>query len=169
MIDKIFIVDTTVFITGYILNGLSGIDVITVPEVVNELQYSKNIFLEIALNDNLGIESSREDTIKQVKNMAKETGDINKLSDTDISLIAKALEYNNKKDVVILSDDYAIQNVCSKFGIKSKGIIQAGIKEEIIWKKRCIGCKRIYNEGDICPVCGSDLKIKKVKRYERDR
>jgi len=168
MTDKIFIVDTTVFIAGYILNNLKGTDVITVPEVVNELSDDKKLFLERALNDNLRIEPSKIDTIEYVKDVARNTGDINKLSDTDISLIAKAIEYSKKKDVVILSDDYAIQNVCSKIGIKSEGIIQRGIKEEIIWKKKCTGCKRIYDMGDICPICGSDLKIKVVKKYERN-
>lgn len=164
MIERIFIVDTTVFITGYILDDLGMVDVITVPEVVNEISDDNKIFLERALNHNLKIEESKNEMIEQVKDVARKTGDINKLSDTDISLIAKALEYNKKKDVVILSDDYAIQNVCSRIGIKSGGILQRGIKEEIVWKKKCVGCKRIYDEGDICPVCGSDLKIKVVKR-----
>jgi len=169
MIERIFIVDTTVFITGYILDDLGMVDVITVPEVVNEISDDNKIFLERALNHNLKIEESKNEMIEQVKDVARKTGDINKLSDTDISLIAKAVEYRSKKDVVILSDDYAIQNVCSKIGIKSEGILQGGIKEEIIWKKKCTGCKRIYDKGDICPICGSDLKIKVVKKYERNR
>jgi len=164
MVDKIVIVDTTVFITGYIISNLNDISVVTVPEVVSELSSENKIFLERALSNNMRIEPSKDDMIEYVKDVARRTGDINKLSDTDISLIAKALEYNKKKDVVILSDDYAIQNVCSRIGIKSGGILQRGIKEEIVWKKKCVGCKRIYDEGDICPVCGSDLKIKVVKR-----
>jgi UPF0271 protein len=164
MVDKIFILDTSVFILGYDIRDMRAV---TVPEVADELLGKKKVFLDIAVKKGLRIKRSREESIKRVKKIAKETGDIEKLSSTDISLLAKAIDCG--KDAIVLSDDYAIQNVCSKFGMRFKGIQQGEIKRDIIWKKRCVGCKRIYEKGDICPICGSKLKIKVVKKGERHK
>ncbi len=162
MVDKIFVLDTSVFILGY---DIGDMKTVTVPEVANELLGKKKVFLDIAVKKGLKIKRSRKESIKRVKKIAKETGDIEKLSSTDISLLAKAIDCG--KDTIVLSDDYAIQNVCSKFGMRFKGLQQEEIKRDIIWKKRCVGCKRIYEKGDICPICGSKLKIKMVKKSER--
>jgi len=164
MADKIFVLDTSIFILGYDVGDMKAV---TVPEVVDELLGKNKVFLDIAVKKGLRIESSRKESIKRVKKIAKETGDIEKLSSTDISLLAKAIDYG--KAAIVLSDDYAIQNICSKFGMQFEGIQQGEIKRDITWKKRCVGCKRIYEKGDICPICGSKLKIKVVKKGERHK
>ncbi|WP_175266708.1 hypothetical protein [Acidiplasma cupricumulans] len=72
-----------------------------------------------------------------------------------MDIIALALQFN----AIIITDDYAIQNVASRLKIKYSGASINEIKREIRWLYRCTGCHKIYNE-DIkeCPVCGHKLK-----------
>lgn len=63
-----------------------------------------------------------------------------------------------KEEGVLLTDDYAVQNVASMLGIKVEPVVQKKIKDVLIWQKVCIGCKRKFDSGDICPVCGSPMR-----------
>lgn len=76
-----------------------------------------------------------------------------------MDILAKSLEYPNS---VLLTDDFSIQNLASFLGIKTETISNKKIKHKIIWHKQCIGCKKIYDNGNICLICGSKL-IKKIK------
>lgn len=95
------------------------------------------------------------ESIEKVRETAKETGDIQRLSQADIEVIALALEY--KAD--ILSDDYNIQNVSRALKLRYLIIAQDGIKEQYKWEKRCPSCGLKHGmEFDVCRVCGSKLK-----------
>lgn len=94
-------------------------------------------------------------SIKKVVEKSKETGDFENLSNADIDVIALAIENN----CPVITDDYAIQNVAERFGLKFETIVQEGIRKRVSWKRICEGCKREYemNSG-ICGICGSALK-----------
>jgi UPF0271 protein len=148
-----YIADASVFILKLRPPG----KVITVPSIVKELRdWEAKLFLEI-----LGttIEEPSLDMLREVKGKASMTRDIEELSKSDLELLAKALEYG--KDSVLLTDDYAVQNVAVQLGIKIETIAQERIRDILIWEKQCLGCKRRYPRGDICPVCGSKLKKKR--------
>jgi len=150
-----YIADASVFILKLRPPGR----VITVPSIVEELGNGEaKLFLEI-----LGttIEEPSLDMLRKVKGKASTTKDIEELSHSDIDLLAKALEY--REDAVLLTDDYAIQNVAAQLGIRIETIAQEKIQDILIWEKQCLGCKRRYPRGDICPVCGS--KLKKRRKY----
>ena len=158
-----YIADSAVFIMGNYWQENSFL--ITVPSVVNELK-SKDAVLrfDLAKEDGLRVEWPEPEMIKKVKQMAKHTMDIEELSKTDIEILAKALEH---KDVAtLLTDDYAVQNVAVQMGIKVKPIAQKKIKDILIWQKQCTGCKKIFESGDICPICGSPMKKKRKKRVQ---
>lgn len=94
-------------------------------------------------------------SIKKVIEKAKETGDFENLSSADIDVIALAIENN----CPVITDDYAIQNVAERFGLKFETVVQEGIKKGISWKRICGGCKREYEMNSrICRICGSVLK-----------
>jgi UPF0271 protein len=98
-----------------------------------------------------------EERIMKVKAAAAATGDLEKLSETDVGLLAVALETGS----IIVSDDYNIQNTASVLHIQYEGKTQDGIKRSLVWKKKCIGCGRTYPpESTVCSVCGSQLKRK---------
>ena len=137
-------------------------EMVTIPEVISEiLDENSKLYLSVK---NLRVESASNESIREAMDIAKETGDIHKLSDTDIKLIAKALdELKRGNDVVIVTDDYAIQNVAKRIGIKFEGVIQKKISKEYKWVKVCSGCGRKI-KSDICPICGSEAVIRRVRK-----
>lgn len=91
-------------------------------------------------------------TIKEVEGIARKTSDLEKLSRTDIEVLAVAKE--NK--CTIISDDRNIQNVAEKMGIEYISIFNKRITKLITWKKYCKNCEKNF-EGRECPVCGEKL------------
>ncbi|MFC1787127.1 NOB1 family endonuclease [Halobacteriota archaeon] len=153
------VLDSMVFIYGFRVDG----DLITVPDVMTELKDEKSIMLfELAKDAGMKVEQAEKHYVSLVEKEAQRTGDFDSLSRTDIHLLAKALQYTGE-DTYLVSDDYGIQNIASRLGIRVKQIIQKGIRDVLIWEKHCIGCNRCFPNGNTCPVCGSRLK-KKVKK-----
>ena len=136
-------------------------NMVTVPEVVAEiLDETSALYFSVK---NLKVEEASSKSVEKVKKAARRTGDIHKLSDTDIKVLAKALDEIEKgNDVVLVTDDYAIQNVAMSLGIRFDGILHRGISKEFKWVKVCRGCGRKI-ESEICPVCGSEAVIRRVK------
>ena len=136
-------------------------NMVTVPEVAAEiLDEASELYFSIRI---LKVEEASEESVTEVLEAANRTGDIHKLSDTDIKVLAKALDEIRKgNDVVLVTDDYAIQNVAMSLGIKFEGVLHRQISKEFKWVKVCRGCGRRI-ESDICPVCGSEAVIRRVK------
>uniref|UniRef100_A0A7C3VJQ9 NOB1 family endonuclease n=1 Tax=Archaeoglobus fulgidus TaxID=2234 RepID=A0A7C3VJQ9_ARCFL len=136
-------------------------NMVTVPEVVAEiLDEASALYLSVK---NLKVEEASSESIEKVKKAAMRTGDIYKLSDTDIKVLAKALDEIEKgNEVVLVTDDYAIQNVAMSLGIRFDGILHRQISKEFKWVKVCRGCGRKI-ESEVCPVCGSEAVIRRVK------
>lgn len=148
----IHIADASLFIIRKRLEG----SFLTVPSVVEEL-HSENSRTILELM-NVRVEPPLQSFIKKVKTKADITRDSEELSDTDIDILAKALEYSQREETVLVTDDFAIQNTAIQLGIKVMPAGQRKIKDVLIWEKQCIGCKRRFPQGDECPVCGSQMK-----------
>ncbi len=57
------------------------------------------------------------------------------ISDTDISVIALAIEFRERNEkFVVITDDYSVQNILKKLKIKFKGVIQGEIKKHRSFK-----------------------------------
>lgn len=154
---KTYVLDTSAFIYGAVPDG----ELVTPPrvyeEVKDERSKQKLEFLE-------GLTVIEPDTthVKMIEDTSRSTGDVNRISPADRDLLALAAqEKDSGKDVEILTDDYAVQNIARKLDIKVVPLRQKKIKYRIIWEKRCIGCDRAYKEGEVCMVCGSPLRLKK--------
>jgi len=80
-----------------------------------------------------------------------------------MEVLAKALEIRG----VVVSDDYAIQNLAKALKLEVLPYNQPGIRKELEWVLRCSGCGRYYKEEisrmKECPICGSEVR-RKVKR-----
>ncbi len=162
----VYIADSSVFIIGMPLSTRMQNRVITTPEVISELVDLKSkIAFEEALGSGLEVEPPRAHLTQEVRSHASRTGDIERLSATDIGILAKALEHGG----ILCTDDYAIQNVANGLGIETEPILQDGIKETFEWGRRCKGCgRRFGSDVRICPVCGSETKgYKKSRRSLR--
>ena len=109
--------------------------------------------------------SPDEKNLKLAKDAANKSGDLTKLSNVDIDLIALCFQL----DEVLYTDDYRIQNTLAKAGKHWKNVIQTGITGVWIWMQICTGCGKSKNSNEgakelICEHCGSPLKLKKKKR-----
>ena len=154
---RTYVLDAPVFIYGIQVSG----NTYTVPEVTRELKSSEaSVALQESLKGGLKIELPLKTDVEIVTEKAKSTGDYFRLSQADIDLLAKALELSG----TLVTDDYSIQNVAARLGIETQPIQQARIKRVLKWRRRCVGCGRLYQSEAVCPVCGSDVKVKPVKR-----
>ena len=64
-------------------------------------------------------------------------------------------------DGVLVTDDYAMQNVADRVDVDVKVIAREGISETREWTFQCQGCGREFDEHrDRCPVCGMELARK---------
>jgi endoribonuclease Nob1 len=161
-----YITDSAVFIMGN-CNYDSSL-MITVPSVADELKSRDSVLrFDLAKEGGLRVEWPEPEMVKEVRKMAEHTRDSEELSKTDIEILAKALEHRDR--CILLTDDYAVQNVAVQLGIQVKPIAQKRIKDIIIWQKQCIGCKKIFNDGDVCLICGSALKKKRKKTIKEKR
>lgn len=132
-------------------------EIFTVTDVIDEV---KDRISALKLSGiNFKVVDPTESSIKEIKEIAKETGDLEKLSRTDTKILALAKE--NKLDII--SDDYNIQNVAEKIGTSYISLFSKKITRFIKWEKYCDNCKRFYEKRDTCPKCGNHLVRKPVK------
>jgi UPF0271 protein len=134
------------------LSGFSGFDeILTVNSVLNEIKDRASRMKLAGISLKI-VEPSRE-SLRKVEDAARETGDLENLSKTDLEVLAAADE--NK--CAIISDDRGIQNVAEKIGIPYVSVFNKKISKMITWGKYCTACKR-YSKGERCQVCGGELK-----------
>jgi len=142
------VLDTTALIY---LNDFSKFsDIFITPEVVFETKDQTSLMKLEGLDKKI-LDPLNED-VEEIKKVATSTGDIEKLSATDITVLALA----KGKNCTIISDDRNIQNVAEKIGLEYIPVFSEKIKKLVTWKKFCRNCKE-YFDADTCPVCGDRL------------
>ena len=94
-----------------------------------------------------------------VNDAAKKSGDFPNLSHEDISAIALSLQLKAE----LVTDDFTISNVAKNLNIKVIPVMTSGIKNVVIWKYYCPGCKTNFSKVTECPRCGNRLKRKPMK------
>ena len=144
---------------------LSKENVIFAPKsVVSELKKSASLLHFSSFRNKISILSPRRRIVKEVLKLIIKAN--KKLSEADIDVISLAYELKKKGyDVVVLTEDYEIQNALSLLGIAFLSIKGKNIRYVTIFKKKCKACGFIYDMMlDECPNCGSSefIVIKKV-------
>ena len=134
-------------------------DCVCPPGVIDELRKYKDRRLDL-WGDMLRVSNCSPDSMEKVKEEARKSGDLGRLSPVDLTVIALGLDL----DGVVYSDDYSIENVCTRLGIQYRPVGTGGIKKVEKWNYQCIGCKKWYKEKmDECPICGSPMKAHRKK------
>ena len=143
-----YILDASFFFGEYPFCG----EVATTPEVVAELRdVTSKMRFEVMQSRGLVISDPEPAAVTNVRDAAKRSGDLRVLSETDISVIALGLSLSG----TVVSDDFAVQNVCRHLKIPVQNMMQ---KKETrrIWKKICSGGGAEIPAEDLeCPICGS--------------
>lgn len=163
MKKQIFIIDTSAILSGKPIDISQGM-LLTTTGMSDEISPGGRDYRNFQMLKEKGLQlhSPTNTSIQRVKKNAKETGDDQRLSQTDIEILALALDLNadTNLDVTILTDDYSIQNVAMALNVKFKGFSQKEITQRFQWISHCPGCKRGFQEPiDICPVCGTKTKL----------
>ena len=146
-----------------IINALSSSvaeQCFTTSGVLEEVKDARSrIVVEAALEqEKLVVTEPSAEFLHRVRTVARNTGDLTKLSDTDLSVLALAWE----KQQTLLTDDYAMQNVAQTLHVKVQPVLFEGIKEQRSYVKRCPACKRSYAaDAATCEDCGTALKRQK--------
>jgi UPF0271 protein len=161
---KVVLLDTSSFIQGY--NMSQEEKYYTVPEVNSEIRN------EIAKLRYEGAKNSgrmKEETptsyfVMELESQAENMGEGHKLSTTDKQLLALGLQLKTEgNEIVIVSDDYSVQNMASRLGMGYVSQVTKGITRRLNWVIYCPGCRRTFDrpqEDNTCPVCGTILKRK---------
>ena len=124
--------------------------------VLNELRDETTILAVNAAirNKRIQIQDPSPGYIQKVKIAAEKTGDIERLSETDIEALAVALETGH----ILVTDDYSMQNIAEILSVKYERTSHRGITRKLTWFKLCPGCKRKYPySSTCCDVCGCEL------------
>jgi UPF0271 protein len=106
------------------------------------------------------VRSPSKSAVAEVMRAAEKTGDVDRLSPTDIQVLALALELG----APMISDDYSIQNVARSLRITCLPMETQGIKKIYYWKYVCRGCGKEYERRvSECDVCGKELIPRKYR------
>ena len=148
-----YVLDASAFINEYHTTAQTA----SIPMVQQELEGEHAFRFDAMEGSGMHIHIPQEAAVEKVGRAARETGDFDELSDTDVRLIAATFEL----DGTLVTDDYAMQNVAEKLDVDVEVIAREGIDEQRSWLFQCQGCGREFEEQhDRCPVCGSELSRK---------
>ena len=175
MNNNYIILDTSAIFSGKSLN-INDSTLITTNSVLDEIKPGGKDYrnLQFLLEKGLLIFEPSKESIKYIIEISKKTGDKSRLSKTDIEILALALDLNSKskKKIMILSDDYSIQNLSNYLKIRYLNINQPGITKRFKWSYKCRGCGKKFDTNiRICNICGSTVrnyisKAKNINEYK---
>ncbi len=160
------VLDTSAFLAGFDPFSVSE-DQVTVPKVEEEIKGNSMTWVRFKTaveNGKLKVKVPSEEYWNKVKASANKVGDSFFLSETDMQLLALALELKAEGFTSqIVTDDYSIQNVATQIGIDFISLATFGIRRLLEWIRYCPACHRKYPadyKSTTCSVCGTALKRK---------
>ena len=144
------VLDSPAFFSSLELSG----ELYTTPLVVAELRDLRSkVRFDLLCESGLQVQEPGREARARVREAATRSGEGEALSETDLEVLALALEIQAS----IVTDDYALQNAAYRMGIPFIPLHQKGARR-FIWQYRCTGCGRSYKAPGECPVCGAPIK-----------
>ena len=167
---RILILDSSAFIHGFPIFQYDE-ECFTSPQVLDELTgITAKTLAEAALAaGKLKVLPPPQSFIDEASSKAKQLGDHLALSLTDLSVLGLAMYINaifKEREVVLVSDDYSLQNVASKMGFTVISVRTRGITKIVEWVYYCPSCKTRYPipPQDLkCELCGAKLKRRPLR------
>ncbi len=161
MVQQFLVLDTTAFYAGVPYTNTTE-NLVTTPDVISEVSNERTRSL-IALSK-INVWQANPEQLKRVKEAARGTGD-SSLSKADLSVLALCLYIAAEgNEAILLSDDFAVENVASKLGIKARPLMTGGITTAAEWVFFCPACGKKYpKQRTDCLVCGTKLE-KRLKK-----
>ena len=139
-------------------------EVYTTPSVLAEVALSSDRRTRLSLAVELGkavVAKPSAESLRAVESESAKTGDLSVLSPTDLEVLALAHQLRNGCEVVVVTDDFAIQNVAASLGLRAASLMTLGISKRFCWELFCPGCEKALPpsyRGKRCPICGTVLR-----------
>ena len=149
------VLDTAALLAWPLEMLMTGICAESQLDEVERLSPSRHMMLE---SQGPRFETPNQAAIELAHQASQETGDFSGLSGVDLDVLALALSTGH----TLVTDDYRLQNVCQHRGHPWRGVVQEGVREVRKHALVCVGCGATQSGGDICPDCGSPLKLTRV-------
>jgi UPF0271 protein len=154
-----YALDAGAFYTGLVFLS-SAYQYWTTQAIFDEVKHIKRSLgaIEALLESNtLQVLNSDRKNIDKVVAAARRTGDYQKLSEADISVIALALQLK----IPLVTDDYAVANVATTLKIPVKSVASKGITHTRRWIAYCSACGKAFGpNAKECRLCGNRLRRK---------
>jgi endoribonuclease Nob1 len=163
---RAIVLDTSAFVAGFDPFSSNEEQMIShkVEEEIRRNSMVKMRFEAALESGRVKVRAPSQEFLNQVKVVSSKVGDSFKLSETDLELLALALELKSTGYIPqIVSDDYSIQNVATQLGIDFLALATFGIKRVYEWIRYCPACYKEYpanSSSKECQVCGTALKRK---------
>ena len=169
---KALVLDTSALVMGLDPSAIDS-PTYSVPSVADELIPDTLPFTRFRTSQDstrLTVKRPSLSSLRVVEEASSKVGDVGVLSKADREVLALALDLRESGLLsVIVSDDYAIQNVSETLGVEHASLSTFGIAQKFDWIYYCPACFRRYKLEDAerpCRVCGTRLK-RRVVRKER--
>lgn len=158
--DSSIILDASAFYAGIPFFGSTKC--YTTTRVFDEIKHIKKSHsaLEALLDaGNIQIKDPLLEFVSAARRLASRSGDMAKMTEADLSVIALALEMKEVNPLIV-TDDYAIANVAELSGIRVSYVMTKGISRVGRWVRYCSACSVVYKSGTHCMLCGNKLRSK---------
>lgn len=154
------IYDASAFYAGVpFLSPEDGYTTSLVFEEIKHIKKSHGAIDVLLQTGRLKIMDADQESVSAVRSSAKKTGDIQELSDADVSAVALCHQLGGH----LITDDFAATNLAKQMGITVHPIMTNGIRDVGRWKHYCAACKKEFASVASCPVCGSKLRRRLLK------
>lgn len=164
---KTLVLDTSAFIMGF--NPSRKGEAYSVKAVEEELSDGSMPQLRFRMfreKGDLTVQPPSARAQTMVEDATSKMGEAGYLSKADREVLALALDLKSDGlETVIVSDDYAIQNVADHLEIGHSSLANFGIVHRFHWIMYCPACFRRYKPPEkACRVCGTALKRKVLSK-----
>jgi len=162
-----------VFDTNALLRGLTlgfAREAYTTPSVMRELknQVTRTRLSAYISSKKLRVAKPSKRMMLRILEEAKKIGEEGKLSKTDVEVAALGLALQSQgRNPTVLTDDYSLQNLLSKIGVRFKKVGLRGIRRRMEYVFVCKNCNQVYRRYRVtCCVCGAPVLRKAIRKEE---
>jgi len=162
--------DTSAFVAGFDPFSVKE-EQYTVPMVKDEIVGNSMAWFRLKMaieSGKLKVKAPDDAYLDQAKKSATLVGDAFFLSETDLQVLALALQLKiHGYSPLVATDDYSIQNVAKHMDVEFASLTTFGIRLPLKWVRYCPACHRKYSadyKSRRCKVCGTELKRKPLRK-----